>query len=244
MEAMEMLLKLQESYDKFRENKKILKDGSYIYLLKKMKKEFEGEKHKYDVKKKAIDEIMERYAIISNELRKAKQQIDDNDKILYTEAGSDLKFIEKLQNKIEKSKHKLKEIEDEAIELLEKEEKLKFDIEALKLELINLKNNFYNYKESINNKISKAKENIKIIEVKIESQRSKISKDILRNFDKIYEARGNSVAKLNGDVCSECRMKVSAMTLDNIYRESGITYCDNCGRVLYYKNPDKIKKAK
>lgn len=50
--TIELLAELQNNYDKVNECNRILKDGSYIYLLKKIRKEFNDIKEKFMEKEK------------------------------------------------------------------------------------------------------------------------------------------------------------------------------------------------
>ena len=159
MNVVDLLFQLQNYIKENEKNKKVILDGSYLYLLRKMKKKFEDTKKLYNEKVDTIKNIKKEYAEISKELKEINFQIDKNENDLYNNAGSDMKVINVLQNNIKANKANVKLLEDKAITLLEREEKLKLDIEVEKAELINLKNNFYTYKETISKKIETAKKN-------------------------------------------------------------------------------------
>ncbi|MDF2502911.1 C4-type zinc ribbon domain-containing protein [Clostridium sp.] len=227
-----LLLQLQECYGDIEEGKKVLNDGSHLYLLKKMKKEFEEMKDKYNEKRKALQDLRTEYASIGKELREFKNKIDKNEHDLYNNSANDMKSINALQNNIETNKEKLRLLEDKAIELLEVEEKLKIDIGSLKMDLINVKNNFYNYKQVTNGKMHEAKNKLEESESKIKELKELIPKDELEVFYNMLKKRKVVVVKLNHEVCEGCKMKVSSMTLDSISKGKDIVYCDNCGRIL------------
>lgn len=238
------LFELQENCDKVEANKKITLDGSYLYLLRKMKKEFEENKEKYNAKVKSIEKIKLEYASISKELKELNSKISGYVNSLYNEAGSDLKAIKALESNIKNSKTALKLLEDKAIELLETEEKLKLEIETSKTELITVKNNFYSYKNATSKKIEEANNEIRLLENEIKRLESEIPKKFLTYYNDMLKQKKKPVAILHGTVCSGCKMKVSSMTMDEIYKGKEIVLCDNCGRILLYEEVGNLKEAK
>jgi predicted nucleic acid-binding Zn-ribbon protein len=244
MKIAEALLELQENIEKAERAKKIILDGSYLYLLRKMKKEFEDTKEKYNSKVKLITSIKNEYATISKELKDLTTKIEKDENDLYNNSGSDIKAINALQNNIKNNKNKLKALEDKGIDLLELEEKYKLEIELEKAELINLKNNFYSYKETTAKKIEDGKIELENINEKIEMLKNSIPANYLELFEGKLKEKKQAVAKISGGSCSGCKMKVSAMTMDKIAKKEEIVTCDNCGRILVKDDAIKLKEAK
>ncbi|AAK79275.1 hypothetical protein BJV85_002693 [Clostridium acetobutylicum] len=239
----ELAYLIQENYDLIKESKKILRDGSYIYLLKKLKSEFETAKKNYVNRKTELAKIKQSYSAISIELRKEREKMETNEYKLYNKAGSNLNMIEKLEGAIEIEKQNLKNLEDEAVDLLDEEEKLKKEIEDLRLKLVNIKDNFYDYKEKSSEKVEKARQEMIAAKTKIEEIKSKIPKELFEEISHLMSKSSCAVAKLNGEICGGCRMKVSSMTIDDLINNNSIVHCDNCGRILYYDESEgKIKR--
>lgn len=243
MSTIRMLYELQNCYNNVQASQMIIKDGSHLYLLKKMKKEFEEHKNIYNEKVKAIKDLKDEYAATSRELKDFKDKIDKDEYVLYNNSSNDMKSINALQKSIKNNKAKLKIVEDSAIEHLEKEEKLSIDIESLKMELINVKNNFYSYKKDISQKIEKAKKDLEFANSNIEKLQKSIPENYLKAFYEKYDHKKNVVVKLTNGICEGCKMKVSAMTLDGTKKDK-ILYCDNCGRILIHEDIKSLKPAK
>lgn len=244
MSNIKLAYSLQHNLDLIKENKKVLKDGSHIYFLKKLKKEFDHKKKEYILKKETLGTIKKGYEDISEKIKNAKKEIDENEFKLYNKVGSDLNAINKLEKSIEKGKQELKKLEDDAVELLEQEEKVNSIIENLRLELVNVRNNFYDYKEKSSKKIDEADNNIKLFEKEIENLKKDIPENMLDEIEKILKYNDTAVVKLVGAVCDGCKMKVSAMTMDSVNRGIEIVHCDNCGRILYYDIESLAKNTK
>lgn len=242
MNVTEILIELQNNYDKINECNKIIKDGSYISFLRKVKNEFDGKKKLYLEKEKEEEGLKVNYENSNDEIKVERDKFLQYEKKLYLEANSDLKLISSLEKSIENSKLKIKELEDISLGNMEIEEGITKEKDALKNELVILKENFSSYKKESNEKISKAKDELKNAEILIKNLECKVPKEILDQFMDIKETKNVGIAKLQGGVCSACRMKVSTMTMDSIKRGVEIVLCDNCGRILYYEEPKQIEE--
>lgn len=244
MNVVTMLYELQEKLEKVETNKKIILDGSYLYLLRKMKREFEENKGNYNLKVKEIENIKKEYTNIGQELKTVNSKIENDENNLYNNSTSDLKAIKALENNIKVNKAAQKDFEDKAIELLETEEKLKVEIEASKVELLTVKNNFYSYKETTSKKIQEAKQEIELLNSQIEELKKNIPENYLIEYSEMAAQKKNPIAKIHGSVCTGCKMKVSSMTMDKLYKKNEIVYCDNCGRILLMDEVDNLKEAR
>jgi predicted nucleic acid-binding Zn-ribbon protein len=235
---MDMLVELQENEIKAAENNKIIKDGSYIYLLKKMKSEFEKFKEEFIAKDSKIKDIRDNFKVISSKTKELKEKIEADEKMIYSTNNSS-KTVEKLQKRLSDNKKILNEIDDKNIILLESEEKLVEEKEILREKLVEFKNNFYEYKEASNKKILNAQEELKKYNSAIEEIKKLIPENILKEYYGVKSTKGIAVASIKAGVCSGCKMKVSAMTLDQIKKSKEKVLCDNCGRILYYKTTEE-----
>lgn len=232
-----MLFQLQENEIKAAENSKIIKDGSYVYLLKKMKIEFEKCKEEFLGKGNEIEKIKDSFKAVSSKTRDLKEKIEADEKMIYS-SNITSKTVEKLQKRISDNKKKLSEIDDKNITLLELEEKLEEEKEILREKLVELKNNFYDYKEASNKKILNAHEELKKYNANIENIKKLIPEKILKEYSEIKYSKGTAVALIKEGICSGCKMKVSAMTMDQISKNKEKVLCDNCGRILYYNSAE------
>ena len=238
MEKFELLLELQKNYDNIKENSKELKIGSSIYSLKRLKDDFETTKVKYRGKEKEISLLREQYKLINEELNNLKNEKEKNEYLLYNDAGSDLKLIEGLQKKVSDFKHNITELDNKTLEMLEQEEKLSYDRDILRVELSKLKNEFESVKEEGNKRINSAKIELESAQLRVEELEKLLPQEILKKFKEIKELRGSAAAKIDNGVCQGCKMRISSVTLDKIKKGYNIVYCDNCGRILFYKGEE------
>lgn len=233
MEIIQKLIRLEENYKRIEDGNKIVRDATHIGMLNKMKNDFQGLKAKYLEKKEKIEEIENEYINISNKINSENEELKNVQNKLYNQYGSDVRMIEKCEKQIKSHKIAIKEMEDKSIELLEKEDVLKLEKEKLRQELISLKNNFHIYKESIANKIMEANKNIKEGEKTVGILESDMPEKILLEYKSIRKAKNSAVASVKKGVCSGCKIKLSAITIEKLNRNEEVIYCDNCGRMVY-----------
>ena len=238
---MHLLMKLQQEHDLNNRCKITLKDTTPKQILKKLKFQFEGKTSTYHERKQQLEVLKESYGDLFKELEVLKTKLLEQEFTLYTETGSDIKLIENLEKKTEAAKLDILEMEKKTIEILEEDEKLSIEQENTKTELIRLREEFYSYKEEYNKKIARANEDLVKTEEDVEVSMNKIPKELLDKYNTIRECKGVAIVKIQGGVCGGCKMKVSAMTIDDICNGVEIVLCDNCRRILYW---DDIKNVK
>ena len=241
MNNLHLLMKLGQEHDLNNRCKLTLKDITPKQNLKKLKLQFEGKTSIYHERKKEAEVLKKNYGDLFIELEELKGQLQKHEFSLYNEAGSDIKLIESLEKKTQGVKTDILELEEKSMEIMEEDEKLSKLQEDSKVELIKLREEFYNYKEDYKNKIIKANEDLAKTEEGIENLQKEIPKELLTKYNTIRECKGVAVVKIQGGVCFGCKMKVSAMTIDDISNGVEIVYCDNCRRILYWEDIATIK---
>lgn len=232
MENIKNLFKLQNCLIKIDACEKIIKDGSNINLLKKLKREFEAVKKEFMDKKEKLEEVKNKERNIADEIKEEQRHLLSCEHELYQNNVSDVKLIEKLQNQSESIKNKIKLLEDESVDLLEKEETITSDLQNQSKVLSELKNSFYEFKENSSKKLNDAKEELKMSKSAYEKTLPLIPDDMLKDFNLLVRNKKTAVAVLKNGVCSGCKFKVSAMTMDYLSKGNIYTHCDNCGRIL------------
>lgn len=236
MNSLDLLLEIQENQKVAKECIKVLKDGSYIDVLKKLKEDFEDEKINFKKKEKELSNLDNKISELNIELSSVKEEQNKEDYKLYNNNVSNYHVLEAIQNSMEYRKNIIKDLEDKKAVLLRSQEKLLKDKENSRIKLAKLKNSFYSCKEDTDKKINKAKEDIRKVEISIQNLEKLIPPKLLIEFNNIKKTRGTGAAKVQNNVCSGCRMYLSSIVLDDIKKGKKIVYCDQCGRILYYND--------
>lgn len=229
---LDLLVEIQDNKEIIKKCKKELKIDLSIHSMKKIKDEFEQEKEKYrsmDIKLKKNKIAIEN---VENELNIIKQEITSEEDKLYRNSKYDLKLINSLEKSIESKVSKMKELEEKNLKLLYEEEELLQQKECSGKRLIALKADFHKSKKNSSEKITRIKQNIEKAQQNIYDIEKQIPKELLDKFNQLSSVKGTGAARLSEGVCLGCKMKVSAMTIDNVKNHRGIVYCDNCGRII------------
>ncbi|MDF1752230.1 MAG: C4-type zinc ribbon domain-containing protein [Verrucomicrobiales bacterium] len=135
-------------------------------------------------------------------------------------------------------------LEDKEIELMEKAEELSEILEQAREELSDSE-------ASVEEDISALHESKLNWEKELTTEREARSKlatgideDLLSSYDRMFKSRnGNAVVGLINGQCSGCHMKVTKSTVVSVKSGAEITYCENCGRMLYWWTDDSEKKT-
>lgn len=244
MSTVNLLYELQECYSKNEKCNKVLKDGSYMYSLKKLKSEFESVKIDYNEKCESLKKLKLSITEISNNIKLQKTQYDKNEAITEGRVSENLKVTDKMKSKFDSCEQKINELQNRESELLENKEKLTDVRGKLRQRLLEIKDDFDNSKDVMNKKITKVKREMAQANTSIKSISESIPKDILVNFQDIMRKKGNAIAKLRSTICTGCNIKVSSMVIDKLDRGEEIVNCSNCGRILLLEDVDALKIAK
>ena len=237
------LIELQHGYEEIRRYNKILKDGSHIYLLKKLKKEFEEDKAKFNELSSRLEAIKRELMDLSYKISSEKHILQEHEMRLHRAEAKEHKLMEELLVNIEGIKSRIKKFEDESLVLMQEEENFEIEKEKLRIELINIKSNFNIKKEEVNNEIALAQKKIDDLKREVKALEEALPEDLMKVYREIGHKHENVVALLEGGMCLGCRMKVSAMTIDELHKSEELVFCNNCGRILFY-DKNSIKKAK
>lgn len=243
MNKINKLIELQRSYEEIRRYNKILKDGSHIYLLKKLKKEFEEDKAKFNEFNSRLEFIKKGLMDLSYKISSEKHILQEHEMRLDRAEAKEHKLMEELLVKIEGIKSRIKKLEDESLVLMQEEENFEIEKEKLRIELINIKSNFNIKKEEVNNEIALAQNKIDDLKKEVKALEEIIPDDLMKIYSELGRKYENVVAFLEGGMCSGCRMKVAAMTIDELHKSEELVFCNNCGRILFYDR-NTFKKAK
>lgn len=229
-----LLLKIQQNKETIKKTKKALKEESNNNFMRKMKKEFEQEKAKYKIIDSKLKGVRQNIEQLDERLNNLKKEMDLEEAKLYGNLKYDLKFMNTLEKSIKLKEHEIKSLEEDSLNALYEEENSLKERGISGRKLVDIKDEFYNHKKIINEKIIKAKEDIKIAEGNILNCEKKVPKKLLYKFNELCSVKGTGAAELSNGVCLGCRMKVSAITIDDIKNNKDIVYCDNCGRIIHY----------
>lgn len=239
MIQLELLWQLQKHYlelNKLESELKDLNKGEEIEELKvkihQYQYDLENKKTRLEVNNMKIN----RYNNKVNQLKYEVKEIEDK---LYSGKITDIKQLTYMESENKKVKEEIEKIETEIILLMD-------EVDNLKDEIVEVEKIYDELKENLKQIIAENKNLIQRVETDIKKEKEiieKISADIdensLKKFNALLKNKGKAVVRVEGDKCTGCYMAVPLSILSKLKYSNTINYCDNCGRILYYKKQEE-----
>ncbi len=137
-------------------------------------------------------------------------------------------------HEIERYGNEISGLEDKELELMEQ-------LEQVKPELATAQQALGVTKKSVEGEISELTERAAAIEARLKElgeERSGLAAQVddqsLATYNRLIKSKGNAVVvPLVGDSCQGCHMKVVTGTVHSVRVAKEITFCEQCGRILY-----------
>jgi len=160
----------------------------------------------------------------------AKFQLQLNDVKTNKEYQSLLKEIEEAKNKVEN-------LEDEIISEMLISDDIESEIKSAESKAKQNEQKFSKEKEALLQKRKEMEqEKQSLIKEKTEVEPN-IPSDLLGLYKKIYENNsGVALSPVTDDFCSVCQIRIRPQVINELKEGKKIILCENCGRILYWKD--------
>ncbi len=212
--------KRESNFDSLKEEKNALETRMKAY---KEKKQHHNALDK-DLKAKEMD-----YKEISDKLA-------DHKKELYDGENNNPKELQNIEQQIDSTKQELDNNEERVLKLTEEQEILSDNLTKKKKEL---QEGRTSYEKQVKQYLKrKAKTKRKLVGLMKEYQRliDEVDPDLVKRYERKKRSLGNTaVAIVQEQTCSGCRVDISPVVLKEI-RHQELAYCENCGRLLFFKD--------
>ncbi len=191
--------------------------------------------------------------------QKAQQEVDMEIKQLELDVGTRRDTITKLKvqqfetkkneefrsmgEEIERYEGEIAQLEDQELELMEESEQKVATLAAERKALAELERDLENDLADID----KRRKNFEAERAQEEETANRLSSDVdndlLELYKRLFKSKnGSAVVGLTDEVCQGCHMKVTKSTVISAKNEAEVTYCENCGRILYYWTDDSARE--
>jgi len=229
IEELRLLIDLQKNLERQHFIKEEIENPS---ILKELKSPYEEMKKEKEEREKNIRELEIKQADLEKEINEKKEEIknlrqklqvvrnqkeysevlngiDNIQKTISSKEEEILQIMENLENEkklVEEKNLKFKPLEEEYLEAIKKWEEIK-----------------KKYEEELNN-----------LDLEEKIIKSKLSKETLYLFEKIYKLRkGQAVVPVQDGSCSGCYILLRPQQLADVKSGNKIIQCDQCSRILY-----------
>ena len=237
MNKLEALLKYQEADMKLLEYENTLRNSPARQKLLQVKKYLLEQQDKWKQFEKETFERQNKFEQLKTFYEQALKEYKEAE-ANYLEATKETKEdVEVLRKKYESVQNALAKVRRELVKIIKEMN----DSEQMVLKMHNsvnsAKKEFTELKEEHQKELDAAKCDIENIKKSVLSTGKKVDKELLEKYNKIRKTRPNPVAFVVEDKCGGCNMELPYLTLSRIKENSDIIIeCENCGRILYYKD--------
>ncbi|MGB9553140.1 MAG: zinc ribbon domain-containing protein, partial [bacterium] len=154
---------------------------------------------------------------------------------LYSGKGGVKELMDK-QSEMETLTRNQKKLEDFLLELMEKAERLESEVHWAKEQW----NQKEREKEEDLAKQAREKEELEKAIKELKGKRAEkaglLPLELVNMYEKLRRSMmGRAVVEVKGDKCGGCQIQIANRKLSEIKKRNSIVTCENCGRILYWK---------
>lgn len=189
----------------------------------------DGQKAAQDFEKD-IEAQKQELEVIINSFDKMNEEVE-----AVLAEGEKIKEVEEakeMRKRAEKTNRDLKKMQQDIVATLKSVNEAQKKYHELVVKLQEAKQVFVESKQTCEEEIAKEQGNIDALKKNLEKLEKDVKPELLELYNKKKKNGLPVVAKLEGDQCSGCFMKLPQLTIDQMDGSGGIVECENCGRIL------------
>jgi len=131
-------------------------------------------------------------------------------------------------------------LEEDIIRILDEVEAAGIEVKKENERLKQVEKEYHLFEEDVNQKEKKLKNDIEKYRKDRENITAKIDPEVKERYDLVVRKKqGIGLARVHGDNCGACQMKLRPQVLNEVLLESAMVTCENCSRFLYIEDEDK-----
>lgn len=191
----------------------------------------------YDVtNKKTQKEVNElKMQRANNKLDQITVKLKDVEKKLYDGSVSDLKQLTYMNKESQDLKKETIKLEKEILNLMEETEKLGQELTEVLITYNKLNDEIHSKENEFESISIQVKHEIKKEKIIINKISSSLGEELQKKYSTLKQSKGKVLAQVYDGKCNGCHMTIPLFIMAKLKNKDEITYCDNCGRMLYYK---------
>jgi uncharacterized protein len=149
-----------------------------------------------------------------------------------------------LQHEIEYAEGEIKKIEDRILERMVVAEELEGRVKEAEKRLAVEKAEVEKEKTETTARTRADEEQLAELKARREDLRSRMSPQVLREFDRVFKGRkGIAVSEVRDSTCTECNVRLRPQIFQEVKNNPEIKQCENCYRMLCYIPPPPEQAA-
>lgn len=223
--------KLAQMIQKLKEIEKEKKTDDLMVKLQQLEYDIINKKTQKEVNELKIQRS-------SSKLEQIISKLKDVEEKLYDGSITDVKQLTYMNKEAQEIKKESIKLEKDVLKLMEETDKLGQEVKQITNAYDNLKEDLNRSSKEYEDLIFKLRLNIKREKSIIDKISSELSDELKKKYNALKEKKGKVLAQVVNGRCTGCHMSVPLSIICKVKNKEDITYCDNCGRILYYKEND------
>ncbi len=200
--------------------KQLERSGEDWRKMEAQLKELKVREHKIELDINSINEEITRY---ENQKMQAKTNV----------------AYQALEREINNAKGRIDQLLEKGIPLIEDIESTEKTLEDKKIEYEKTENEFKLEEAELLGKKGDAEERLQVLREKREGIIAGVPEDLKKRYQRIWNNKeGLAVVPIQGNVCSGCYGQIPIQKLNEIKHKSELRSCENCGRIIYYREEE------
>ncbi len=231
---MEKLWEWQQLRQQYWRKQESLKKNPAVIALRKEKQEIAEAELVLKEQEEKLGKLQGRARKVGDQHRETADKAKRLEAKLYAGETNNPKDLLSIQ-------HQVETFQEEAARLAEEKARLIAEITRLQQEMAvyrrHLKERRESYREKLaiyNREKEQAELQLAILMGQIMELTEEIPLEILAHYQELEQRFPQSaLARLEGKMCSACRVEISALAIRELKKGQGLVHCENCGRILF-----------
>ena len=195
-------------------------------------------------------ELKDRYDKTLNDRKQLETELADAQQH-YDKYKQDLmrvtnpKQYEAAVREIDATKKQVGAFESEILKRMEEAEKLDAEVNARTPDVDRKRAESDQTLAALGGEQQAAEQQIVALNERRQQLAAQVSKPLFAAYDRLARSRrGQALSPISNDgICSVCRVRVRPKVFSDVRRGHDMITCENCGRILYYKNESTVEAA-
>jgi predicted nucleic acid-binding Zn-ribbon protein len=233
LNKLDMLWKYQQKELELEQAETALKNSPVRQHLLKIKNfllKQQNDLKKYEeiaaVKNQRIAELDGEYEKADARLQELLQQID---------GASDAQEARTLRNEAETIQNTLIKLRRELMDIIGDIEKIEGNIRVMATKVLKARGEYAEYKETYDQEKKDASGDLNRLKLEAEEIAKGIDAALLKRYDNLKKSKADPMALIVENKCGGCNMELPSLVLHRLKSGEETIECENCGRILYYK---------
>jgi predicted nucleic acid-binding Zn-ribbon protein len=201
-----------------------------------LKEKLEQVRAKFKEREDSFEKSKRELRLREMDLKSLAAEQEKYESEIYGGRSKSSRELAQLEHKVENVKKRGGELEDRVLELMIGLEELTPQIEGEREESKKQEEILIREIEDYKKRLKKLKSESEVLSERREKARIEIDIILLKRYEYMRERKGGiAIVEVTNTICPGCHISLPPSFLNRLKAGEEITYCENCGRFMYWK---------